>query len=255
MQRTYQVPSVHKAIDILELLRDRRRMTFKEIADTLRLPSSTCYNILNTLEARGLLAKDSTSGQYSLGVQLMQLGLRVYNDLDLRTLALPVMAELHTRFDETVYLSVLAKNGLEGIVIEKLDSPRTMLVLRQVGDRVPLYASATGKSLLSGLNEEELERYFNAVDLIPFSKTTIVDKEALLREVEMIRRNGYAITHDELNDGASAVSAPIRNHANTVVAAISLAGPVGRMQPNIPLMIPHIKDAAKRISEQLGYRP
>ncbi len=254
LQKAYQVPSVHKAIDILELLRDCKNATFRDICESLHFAPSTCYNVLNTLQERGFIRKDPNTAEYSLSTSLIQLGLQAYNNIDLREIAVPIMKELHAMFDETVYLTILSSPAYEGIVIEKIDSLHAIALIRQIGDKVPLYASATGKSILSGFTDTQLNQYLDSINLVAFSHTTISDKETLIAEINRIRECGYAITRNDLNDGASAVSSPIKDYSNAVVAAVSLAGPVDRMEAKIPEMIPYVKQTAMRISKLIGYK-
>lgn len=245
------VPSVNKAIDIIILLSESPLLTFKSICSELDLPASTCYNLLNTLEGRGIISKNKQTAEYSLGITLMRLGLHAYNSLDIRKLALPFMQELAYKYDETCYLSIVNHSTVEGIVLERIESTKTLLVLHQVGSKFPLYASATGKSLLSGLSEEELDRYFSVVELIPFSKETVTEENKLRKEIEEIRKLGYATTCNDMGDQAAGISAPIKDYQGRVIAAVSLAGPIQRMEEQYEFMIRDIKETADKISQEV----
>ncbi|WP_165820925.1 IclR family transcriptional regulator [Pueribacillus theae] len=245
------VPSVNKAIDIILLLSQSPDLSMKEIAETLELPSSTCFNILTTLEYRGFIKKNDKSLGYSLGLSIMRLGLQVYENIDIRKIALPIMKELTSIHNETCYLATLAPSKLEGFIIERVESSKTLVVLLPVGDKVPLYATATGKSLLSGFSEEDLTFYLNNVELSAFSTKTIITEEQLREELEQIRRKGYATTHNELGDGASAISCPIKDYEGNIIAAISLSGPTQRMVTQFPAMIQDVQEAANKISRSL----
>ncbi|WP_425340345.1 IclR family transcriptional regulator [Ammoniphilus resinae] len=176
---------------------------------------------------------------------------KIYNSIDIRRVALPYMQELAGKYGETSYLTTIDYSKYEGIVLEKIESNKTLIVVRPVGSNFPLYASATGKSLLSGLTDEELDNYFEHVQLIPFTERTLASREKLKEEIELIRHRGYATTHEEMGDGASAISSPIRNYQDKVVAAISLAGPSQRMMDQIPYIVPEVKSIAEMISKVL----
>lgn len=244
----YIVPSIDKAVDIISLLSRTPNLTLKEIYTELNLPISTCFNIINTLEKRGLIEKNPQTAQYKLGLFLMRLGLQMYETIDIRKIAFPVMKGLVAKFGETSYLTSPDYSSLEGVVLEKVESLKTVTVVRSIGSKVPLYASATGKSLLSGFDQEKLDEYLEQTEFIQFSNNTITTKESLLAEIALIRERGYATTVDEMGDGVSSVSAPIKDFQGDVIAAVSVAGPTMRMDEQIPLIIPEVKQAAETIS-------
>lgn len=247
----YTVPSIDKAIDIIMLLSQRPNLTLKEIYSELQLPISTSFNIVTTLENRGFIEKNKQTLEYKLGLTLMKLGLEIYDSIDIRKVAYPIMEDLVSEFGETSYLTSIDEHTYEGVVLEKVESSQTVTVIRSIGSKVPLYASATGKSLLSGLTEEEFAMYVNQVEFIQFSNKTITTKETLAEELVQIRKNGFALTEDEMGDGVSSISAPITNFQGKVVAAVSVAGPTSRMKEKIEGIIPHVKAAAERISKKM----
>ncbi len=245
------MPSINKAFDIITLLSRRPNLTLKDIYTELNLPVSTCFNIVATLEQQGIVEKNQQTGQYKLGFTLMRLGLEIYDSIDIRKVALPYMRELVSEFGETSYLTTIDLSTYEGVVLEKVESHQTVTVIRSIGSKVPLYASATGKSLLSGLSEDELNSYASQVEFTPFSDKTIATMETLEYELEQIRKQGFAITEDEMGDGVSSISSPITNFNGDVIAAVSVAGPVHRMQNRTEVIIPHVKRIAEQISKKL----
>ncbi|NEU31276.1 IclR family transcriptional regulator [bacterium LRH843] len=246
------VPSVDKAIDIIILLSQKPSLTLKEVYEELQLPASTCFNIMNTLQKRGFVEKDRFTSRFKLGLTLMKLGMQIYNDIDINKIALPIMKELVSKFGETSYLSIIDYSSYMGVVIEKIESQKTVTVIRSIGSKVPLYASATGKSLLSGLDNDELEKYFSKVKFERYTNKTITNKEKLMDELTEIRINGFAKTENDMGDGVSAISAPIKDYQGKVVAAISVSGPSNRLEEQIPLIIPEVKKAAKKISHKIS---
>ncbi|MCM3716312.1 IclR family transcriptional regulator [Alkalihalobacillus oceani] len=245
------VPSIDKAVDIIILLSQKPNRTLKQIYEELGYPASTCFNIITTLEQRGIVEKNKLTSQFKLGTTLMRLGMQLYEDIDIRKVALPIMKTLVAKFGETSYLTIVDYSTYEGVVIDKIESLKTVTVIRSIGSRVPLYASATGKSLLSGLTNDEIEDYFSKVNFVKYTEKTITSKDQLMEELNDIREMGYAITENDMGDGASAVSAPIKDYQGKVVAAVSLSGPSNRMEEQIPLIIPEVKLAAEKISSLL----
>ncbi|THE11857.1 IclR family transcriptional regulator [Bacillus timonensis] len=250
-----QVPSVHKAINILELLKEHDFLTLKDISNSLKLPTSTCYNILTTLENRGFIQRNTETGQYILGLTLMHLGLSIYNKIDLKKVGTIHLSELSEDFGETAYLTVLDRSHFKGIVVERLQSKRTGLVYsRNIGDTFPIYASGTGKSLLSGLNDEEINYFFEKTEMISYTSKTITNEEKLRDEIQDIRRKGYAISNSAFEENVISVSSPIKDSFGKVIAAVSLVGPVNRISPIIEAVIESVKRTAFEISKAMGYK-
>lgn len=253
MSKKYQVSSVHRAFDILDLLNTNGDFTFTEIKEILELPNSTCYNLLNTLEKRGFVQRNHDNGHYTLGMKLMQLGLSAYNKFDLSKVARQHLRKLSEQFEETSYLTALNKTNLRGVIIDCLYSDRTGLVYsRNIGDVIPLYASGTGKSLLSGFDNEELNSFFKEVKLVPFTSQTITQEDILREEIKEIRKNGYAISRAAYEEGVISVSAPINDFSGKIIASVSLVGPIGRVNLKLDKVIEAVKETAVNISKELN---
>jgi DNA-binding IclR family transcriptional regulator len=252
-RREANIQSVDRAIEILERLAGRGGCaSLSELADDLGLSRSTVHGLLATLKQRGLVAQE-TNAHYALGIKLFELGSAAVARLDLRTSAGPVLEGLVERFQETVHLVV--RDGLDVIYIDKRESPRSMRIVSQVGARLPAYCTAVGKAILAFLPEEELERLLAGVVLRPWSDNTLTDPEILKLHLQGVRRNGYALDNEEIFEGLRCVGAPIRDHTQQVIAALSVAGPSVRLgAERIEEIIPAVTAAAAELSRQLGYR-
>src|SRR5699024_2271419 len=131
------------------------------------------------------------------------------------------------------------------VVLENINSSNSVSVVRSIGSRVPLYASATGNSLLAGFNEVDLDLYLSRVKLEKLSESTITDPTIFKSKINEIKLNGYAITKNDLGDGVTSVSSPICDFRGQVVAAISIAGPMERMEYKLDDISQSIKEAAQ----------
>lgn len=124
-----------------------------------------------------------------------------------------------------------------------------------IGTRWPAHATSTGKLLLAFLDPADLEPLLLA-PLARLTPKTLADPQSLRQELACIREQGYALAVEELEAGYAALSAPLRNHAGQVAAAISIGGPVARLTPDkIPDIVTLLKAAAGRISTRLGFKP
>jgi len=252
-RREATIQSVDRAIEILECLASRGGCaSLSELADDLGLCRSTVHGQLATLKQRGMVAQE-TNACYVLGIKLFELGTIAVSRLDLRTCAGPVLERLVDQFQETVHLVI--GDGLDVIYIDKRESLRSVRIVSQVGARLPAYCTAVGKAILAFQPEEELERLLSGAELQAWSPNTITDKEILKLHLQGVRHRGYALDNEEIFEGLCCVGAPIQDHTQQVIAALSVAGPSVRLgSDRIDEIIPAVTAAAAEISRQLGYR-
>jgi len=158
MQSTnkYTVQVIDRALAILEVLADDGpALTLAELAGRIRLPKSTVLRLLNVLQQHRLVARDSRSGNYRLGLKLMELGTSAASQLDFVERARPHLNRLMATTGETVFLSVL--DGTDALVVDRVESARTIRVPLSAGGRAPAYCTANGKALLAFLPEAEID--------------------------------------------------------------------------------------------------
>jgi DNA-binding IclR family transcriptional regulator len=136
--------------------------------------------------------------------------------------ALPLMTELRDLTSETV--SVGMRVGTDRVAIEQVEGIHELRWVANIGARFPLYAGATGKVLLAFMSPTEIDAYLSKVRLNKLAARTITDRNALKREIEKIRRDGYAISFDDRLDGLGGISAPILGRWGNATACITIAG-------------------------------
>lgn len=245
--------TVVRSMDILNLFKDHSQLTFQEIIDLSGIPKSSVYRMLMSLEEMEFLEKGPDS-KYRLGLIFLKFGQLVLSRIDIRKLAFPIMQELHDDVGEAINLIV--KQGNEAIYIEKIDTNQKVRLYTAIGRRSPLYAGACARVILSFLPESEIKSYIETVDLKPFAKGTITNKEILFKTVSEARDNGYTISYSELEDHTAAIAAPIFDHNGDIIAGLSIAGIEANYQnENIPIFASKLKKAAEEISRSIGYSP
>lgn len=245
------VSSSSTAAQVLEILllfnQSRGELSAEEIGDKIGASRSTTYRYLRTLLEKGFLEK-RPSGKYFLGDSFLSLGRVAHRNNDLAQVALPVMEQLVEMTHETVLLS--RKSGRYSVCIERVEGPSAVRITFEKGAIQPLHAGASSKILLAYASKEEQERYL-AQPLEAFTDSTQIDPEKLRRELDEIRRDGYCLTDGEVDFGAVAISVPIMNQQNRMVAALSLAGPVFRMDESTCMRyLPSLKESAHRIEKE-----
>lgn len=249
----YNVRVIDRVINILMLLADGKPRTYQEIGEAVGLSPSTTFRLLATLENYKFVQKGA-GNRYSLGLSCLELARGYYESNDLRKVALPELEALRDDVKETVHLAILS--GVEVVYLEKLPGLHAIgLMGSRVGGRSPAYCTGVGKVLLAYTKPQEMRSHFLNHPLQPFTKNTITSFEALESELETIRNTGYALDRGEHEAEVRCVAAPIFDMHGRVIAALSISGPAGRMDPleeNQELIEKACK-TARRISEKLGY--
>jgi DNA-binding IclR family transcriptional regulator len=166
---------------------------------------------------------------------------------------MPYLEDLHHTTQETISMYLL--DGDERVCIERLESPQNVRIVARIGRRLPLYAGSAGKAFLAFIPPERCESILELIDLVPFTKNTITDKEALRNELEIIRGQGYAFSRGEWTPEASGLAAPIFGQHEEVIAAISISGPTQRFREGeVREYCLLLKKAASQISIAMGSR-
>lgn len=247
------VRSVEKALDIvLAFTEDKPQLSLLEICKFLNMPKSTVYRLISTLENKGFIEHNGVTGRYQLGTRFIKLSNIVLKNFNLKETALPVMIDLRDETGETINL--YAKKDLDRVCIEQVEGFHHLRRFSAIGDLLPLYCGASGKLLLAYQPEDEIKRVIKETGLKAWTAKTITDLEAIMQELENIRKAGYAFSNGEREVGVTSVAAPIRNHNGSVIAAISISGPDSRFtEENIKKYISLVITSANEISQNLGY--
>lgn len=223
-----QFASLHKAIDIIQLLLDRQEfLEFNEISKALDMPRSSAYKYLAVLRERGFLDYETNTKRYSLGLKFMELGSLVKSQIRIDQVALPYMKELAQSMKETVILSYLS-SGV-AYCLERVGPESGLVFSMQHGAHLPLYSGASAKVLLAQLPDSEIDEILKRVKLVPLTPNTITDPAELKRNLREIKNQGYAYSDQETDWGARAVAAPIVSSKLGITAGICVVGPAQRM--------------------------
>lgn len=246
--------AVARAIGLLKVFSDAQpEWSLADLAQVTKLNKTTAFRLLAALEAEGLVMRNSLSGGYRLGLELVALGGCAMRSNPLRAVSRPVLESLAQESDEAATLEVLAGNHV--LIVDEVSSRHPMGMSQDVGSRLPAHATATGKLLLAYASEETLNGALR-LPLVRLTGQTIVDLTRLRKQLAAIRQQGYAVATGELEQGFVAVAAPIYDRERQVVAAISVGGSSLRLpperQPQVAVMV---QMAARQISRQLGYWP
>lgn len=221
-------------------------LTLEQISSTAGIPRPTTFKILNTLDYINFVRKDENEKKYSLGTNLIEYGTRALGSFDIVSIAEPYLTELNKVTSETVNLGIEEHSQI--VLLKKIDSPRPVNLNSEVGGTLELYTSAMGKAILATKSERELDQYFSSVELKPSTSNTITSIAKLKRQLEEVKKNGYAIDDQENQTEVVCVGAAIQKYGK-VFGAISVSTPKYRLDE---LLLNHMKKLVKSTVDQIN---
>lgn len=214
-----------RAIRLLNLFTvERSEMSLAELSRGSGLNKTTTHRLLRALQSESLVERNPATSAYSLGPGLMALGVQALASSDLRRRVRPLLKALAKSSGETTTLEVPFGDSM--LILDEVAGTYVIGAAGNVGTRCPLHATSTGKAFLA-FDDHGLERLITPLKAL--TAKTITDKEAFPPQFIEIRRRGYAVSVDELEDGYSAVATIIRGVLGDVQGTISIGGPTQRL--------------------------
>jgi len=217
------VEATVRAVAILDALADVGDAGTTDIARRTGISPSTVSRQLGTLARLGLVEHVPATGRYRLGVRVLRLANAVLGRLNLRDAARAHLEELVGEVGETATLSI--PGDRDAITVDFIPTDRYLQGVTRLGRPSVGHASSAGKVLLA----------FGSVPvprgrLRRFTPKTITDPDVLSRELDQVRRQGWAAAIEERESGLSAIAAPVWDASGTLAAIIALQGPTSRFE-------------------------
>lgn len=246
----YTIPNLVKATTILRLLSSHPEgLTAVSLEKQANVPRTTAFRILKTLLYVGMVQKKGNA--FVAGPGLVEIGLNILNQLEIRQLAIPVLKELTERTGHTSHLAM--PSGARSLIVEVCDSPHPVRAASRPGASVSMHCSSTGKVFLSYLHAHELAEHLGTDPLEARTANTLVNLEDLQEMTQEVLRRGYAIDDREYHDDIRCLAAPVYNLNNQVVAAMGITAPITHFQKaKIPAVGQIVMNCALKLSEKLG---
>ncbi|HTF13824.1 MAG TPA: IclR family transcriptional regulator [Burkholderiales bacterium] len=241
---------IERMMKLLEVLaHSAQPVGLKGLAQASGLHPSTTHRILGAL-VNDRVVERVDPGSYRLGIRLLELGNLVKARISVREHALPYMRELHTQTGEAVNLSV--RRDDEIVYVERTSSGRSLMrVVNIVGARAPLHITAVGKLFLLEDGADGLRDYAQRTHLPQFTRNTLTSVGALEKELERIRRNGYAVDNEEAELGVRCIGVGVHDDTGLMVAGLSVSAPAERMKSPWSGLV---RETAEKISRAIGHR-
>jgi IclR family pca regulon transcriptional regulator len=247
------VQSLERGLDVIRALSaPGAGRTLSDVAHDTGLTRASARRFLLTLERIGYVRFHDR--RFALTPRVLELGYAFLSSLSLPQIAQPHLRALVERVHESSSVSVL--DGTEIVYVAREPTQRIMTVAISVGTRFPAYATSMGRVLLAGLNGPEFDRFLQGLEPTSLTRATVTDKRSLRREIQRVRREGWALVDQELEEGLRSIAVPLREPGGRVVAAINLSTHASRRTPRAIRreMLPPLREAATAIERDLAAR-
>ena len=250
----YHVPNLDRALVILELLsKHPTGLNRNEIAAASGCSTTMVYRIVMTLADNGFLFRDEASGRYRLSLKLLDIGCAGSDEYSLTHVAWPEMTALRDATDMTVMLGCHSSE-FEGLLLESAESRAMSRYVAQKGLRVTMLHVGGWKCILAHWPADRLNAYLDQATFKALTPNTLTTREAVLKALKDVRRDGYAVDHAEMTEGNHCVVAPIFDRTGTPVGPLCLSGLTTQMPvKDFARRGKQVREAADRISARLGW--
>jgi IclR family acetate operon transcriptional repressor len=246
------VQSVDRALSILETLaEDDEGYRLSDLAVRTGLSTSTVHRLLATLERRRFVQFDRYESKWHVGARSFSVGATFARRRNFTAQAMPYLRKLRDLTRETANLAVVDDQSI--IVLTRIESREIMRSLTKVGGRVAMVASGVGKAVLATYSDEDVNAVICRQGMPRLTEKSIVRPGELFKELQAIRRQGYAVDDEEARMGLRCVAAVVYSDCSEPLAAISVSGMTSRMtDERLPTIGRTVREVAAELTVALG---
>ena len=250
MPSNYMIPVLERTMGVLQYISEQKDgKTFPEILENQKIPKTTLFRILQTLEAHNWISKKGD--KYSIGYMIIHYGLAGLSGRNVRLISQPYLEELRTLTTETAHLAVLS--GRKSMIIEVCDSQKHIKLTSPIGSLLDLHCTAHGKIFLAYKLRDEVDEMYKNTTLAKRTVNTLTDLRSLKDELKKIIKNGYALDDREYFDNVRCLAAPVWGQDNEIVAAVGVTATTQDFTPSmIPKIAQQVTEITKKISREMG---
>ncbi|MER1959230.1 MAG: IclR family transcriptional regulator [Solibacillus sp.] len=245
------IASVSKMAQIIDLFfESESALSNKRIAEMLDLPVSSVHHFLKTMCEENILMQDKNR-KYRLGWRILEWSNKVMYQQEMNEKVAPIAANLVNRFKGSVHVGMF-DNGQVRFIFKSV-SPHTGVLPTYIGvTRFPAHATSIGKVLLA--YNPSFVKAVEQHGMQKFTKNTISDIGVLKKELQVIHKQGFAVSNGENETGTFGIAAPIKSYSGQVIAAFNFVCAVDYIQEhNFQLILNEVIRSAQIISREIGY--
>lgn len=196
-------------------------LSVSDLSAMLDIPASSTHRILTSLKENHFIVQDGDTKKYRVGYKLFTLCSGIAKNNSLITSARPAMKSLAKKLDKTIVLCIIENSHI--ICIDYIENKDTSMYMVKLGYEMPLHSTSAGKVFSSymdrGTAKQELSKQIMEA-ATPYTKTNV---EEICKELDEIKKKGYAICDEELQLGIQGIACPIFDINHEVAAVISFA--------------------------------
>ena len=247
------VQSIGRGFAILEeIARNRDGIGLADLSKRVGLHNSTAFHLVKTMVSLGYVRQMRDSKRYRIGRPLFALAASALDEIEMMSLATPVLVDLSRETGESAHFSV--RMGDAVVVLARTSGPGAFQLTDRVGVVRPAHCTALGKIMLAALAPDQFELYLARAELKPQTPKSIVTAEHLRREIAEVRRAGIAFDDGEFDQELRCVALPVRDFSGEINGAIGISGPVWRLSIEaLQKRARLVRAAADRLSGEFGY--
>jgi IclR family pca regulon transcriptional regulator len=245
------VQSFARGLEVIRSFSARSpRQTLTEVAGRTGLTRAGARRILLTLQTLGYVETDGKL--FRLTPRILDLGFAYLSSLPIWNLAEPVMEDLVEKIKESCSAAVL--DGTDIVYVLRVPTHKIMSISLGVGSRLPAYCTSLGRMLLSALPPDQMMQVLQASERTARTRYTVIDVNELAAKIELVRKQGWSLVNQELEEGLVSMAAPITDRAGQTVAALNISGQANRTSAKVmqEKMLPQLLAAAQAISGRLS---
>jgi IclR family pca regulon transcriptional regulator len=231
---------------------ERPAQTLTDVAAATGLTRAGARRILLTLQTLGYVEADGRL--FRLTPRILDLGFAYLTSMPFWNVAEPVMEELSAEVHESCSAAVLDRTEI--VYVLRVPTHKIMTINLSIGSRLPAWCTSMGRVLLSSLDDAALDAVLDASSLHAHTPRTVTGKDELKQIIAQVRRQGWAITDQELEEGLISISAPIRNRQGRIIAAMNISGNAQRNSAKqmMKTFLEPLQKAAQNVSEMVALR-
>jgi DNA-binding IclR family transcriptional regulator len=253
-KRAGGVQSLARAFGILEeVARSREGINLAELSRKVGLHNSTTFHLVKTMVSLGYIRQIKDDKRYRIGRPLFALAANALDEIEMVSLATPVLEDLSRETGESGHFAVPMGDSV--VVIARTAGAGAFQLTERVGVVRPAHCTALGKVILAAFKPERLDGFFKRVELAPVTPNSITDATALRKNIEDVRQSGVAFDDGEFNPEVRCIAVPVKDFTGQIMGAIGISGPIWRL--NIQALqgrAQAVQAAARRLSAEFGCR-
>jgi len=242
---------VLRALQLIETVAaSDRPLALPELCALLDLPKATTHRLCQQLERIGYVVREPGGRRFTPGARLLRVGFNAMRS-GLTAERHHILAALVDAIGETCNFTTLARH--EVLYLDRVEARWPLRLHFDIGSRVPIHCTASGKILLAAMKAPERKRIIDAVGLPAYTPHTITNRAAFEAELSQIHQQGYSLDREEFLLGMAAIAVPVLGLDGTAIAAVACHAPSVRFSAEeAKKHLPQLRQAARKLSETLA---